>query len=302
MKKILFAIALILLMVPITGAITSSQAVASEGTGFITLLSYDPSPAQPGQFLTLFIKVEPTGGDAILDALYRLEPTHPFSLKKGEDAERYFGKIGNQQQVLLEYDLFVAEDAIEGTYQIPLKLCLDLTCTNYLEKEIDITVLTGGVPGIEVGLEDFDIFSGGKTGTVTFHIVNRGDLDVKYLVMELLPTEQYEIISPSRIYIGEMDSDDFETAEFKIYVNENVAQDAGQKIELSTFLDYTDANDKKYSETTSNNLRVYSTGELSKMNLGTGTSSSQYLLMLLGASVVIFLLYRHYKKSKLKSA
>lgn len=296
MKKILFAIALILLIIPLAGAV-----VASEGKGFVTSLYYDPSPAQPGQYLTLFIKVEPTGGDSIIDAVYRLEPEYPFSLKRGEEADRYFGKIGNQQQVLLEYDLFVDETALEGTYQIPLKLCLDKICTNWIEKEIDVTVHTGGVPGIEVGLESFDIFSGGKRGTVTFHVINRGDLDVKYLVMELLPTEQYEIISPSRIYIGEMESDDFETAEFEIYVNENVAQDAGQKIKLSTFIDYTDANDKKYSETLSNNLRVYSSNELSKMNLGPGTPSSQYLIMVLGAGVVLFFLYRHYKKKKRES-
>jgi len=305
MKKLALIIGLILLLVPIAlaDATTSTRAtvtdIATEGKGFAAPLYYDPSPAQPGQFVTLFIKVENRGGDEIKDALYRLEPEYPFSLKKGEDSDRYFGTIGARQQVLLEYDLYVDEEAVEGTHTVDLRLCVDRNCTKSLKKEIEITVLTGGIPGIEAGLEAADVFSGGIRGTVTLNIVNRGDLDVKYLVMELMPIEQYEIISPSRIYIGEMESDDFETAEFDIYFHENVALDASQRIQLPVFLEYTDANDKKYSESQSVYLKVYSQKDLTKMGLSADYNQTmQYVMLGIGALFVLFLAWRYYKKKQ----
>jgi len=293
MKKLALILCLLICLSPIL----ASTEIVTAGRGFVVaLLDYDPSPAQPGQYVTIYLKVE-NRGDEIKDALYKLEPEYPFSLKPGEDPERYFGTIGSYQQILLEYDLFVAEDAPEGTYPIKIKLCTDENCTTSVEKEIEITVQTGGTPGIEVGLEDFDIFSGGKRGKVTIHVVNRGDLDVKYLVIELLPTEQFDIISPSRIYIGEMESDDFETAEFEIYVHENVAKDVSQKIQLPVYLDYTDANDKKYSESQSVYLKVYSQSDLIKMGLKRDyDKTKQYFILGVSAIVALFLIYRFYKK------
>ncbi|MBD3262816.1 hypothetical protein GF374_00360 [Candidatus Woesearchaeota archaeon] len=304
MKKIIFTVLIVLLLIPVASAVSSVTrstytSIATGGAGFVTLLDYDPSPAQPGQFLILYIKVENSGGDDITNAKYILEPKDPFVFKGGEDAERVFGTIGSQQQVLLEYDLYVDEDAYEGTYTIPLKLCLDQNCDDFIKKEIDITVQTGGIPGIEVGLEESDIFKGGKRGQITLHVINRGDLDAKYLVMELMPTKQFEIISPSRIYVGEMESDDFETAEFDIFINGDVASDATQRIDLPVFLDYSDANDKKYSETQSVGLTVYSNSDMAKMSLGSNShSTTQYFMIVIGALIVIFLAYKYYFKKK----
>lgn len=302
MKKIIFAILVLLLVIPLAAEASVTRATYDEqsevGAGFIALLSYEPSPAQPGNYLTLFIKVENKGGDKITDALYRLESKYPFSLKKGEEADRHFGTIGSQQQVLLEYDLYIDEKALEGTHDIILKLCLNHDCSNYLEKKIEIYIQTGGIPGIEVGLENFDIFSGGKKGTVTLNIVNRGDLDVKYLVMELMPTEQFEILSPNRIYIGEMESDDFETAEFDIFVYETVAFDAGQRMQMPVYLDYLDVNDKKYSETRSTYLKVYSPLEMTRMGLKQDNTKLYYAIGAIAGLVALFVIYRHFKKKE----
>jgi|GEM_PF-2193645 len=230
---------------------------------FVAPVEYDPAPAEPNNYLTLYIKAENSGGKPIENAYYKLELEYPFTFKQGEEAIRYFGAIGAKQQVQLEYDLFVDKNVIAGQYPIYLKLCYDSTCKDGIRKEIMINVKTGGVPKIEVGFEEFDILSGGKTGKVTLHVINRGDLDTKYVLLELTPTEKFKILSPNKIYVGELQSDDFETAQFEIYVNENI--NGSEKLMLPVNLEYTDANSKDYSETVTLYLDLYSRADLLQM-------------------------------------
>lgn len=283
--------------IALAATVTTVENVPVKGKGFVALLSYDPAPAQPGKYVTLFIKVENRGEDVIEDARYKLIPEYPFMLKKGEDPIKYFGTIGAAQQVLLEYNLYVAKDAIEGTYPIKLRLCFDEACESGMDKELRITVRTGGEPKVEIGLEQTDIFHGGKRGEFTLFVVNRGDLDVTYLIVEVMPTEQFELISPGRVYIGEMESDDFETAEFEIYIPETVATKSTQRVRVPVYVEYTDENGKEYSETQSLWIKIYSKSDLIKMGLARDYDKFvRYVGSAFGLVILLIVIYNFYKR------
>ena len=306
MKKLLLSTVLILILIPVVYAQISgtSEDIPVDGVGlgiinssaqetFVAPVEYDPAPAQPNNYLTLYIKAENSGGKEIKDAYYKLVLEYPFTFKPGEEAIRYFGAIGAKQQVQLEYDLFVDKNVIAGQYPVELMLCYDSTCNSGIKKEIIISVQTGGTPKIELGFEEFDVFSGGQKGMITLHVINRGDLGTKYVLLEVTPTEEFRLLSPNKIYIGELDSDDFETAEFEIFVAENFTG----KLMIPATIEYTDFNDKDYSETASLYLEVYSRSDLLKLGLTQDYSTlKNTIFVLIIAAVFGGLAYFIYRK------
>ncbi len=294
--KLIFPIAgifLLLVLLPIA----YSESVPSSGVGVkITLTDYDPSPAKPGKYVTLYLKAENSGGEELKDATFLLETAYPFSFRPGEDGKKHVGSIGSQESILLEYTLNVDKTAQEDTYTLYLKLCLDANCTTYARTPFDVTVQPGGTPKVEVGLEDSSTFSSGTKGTVTIHVVNRGILDTKFLALELLPSENYDIISPARMYIGVLDSDDIQTVDYTIFMKESAANQT-TTIKLPVLAEYSDANDKEYSETTNVELKVYSKDDLVRMQLVQDNSARmrQIIYVIVGLAA-IFLAYRYYRK------
>ncbi len=259
---------------------------------------YDPSPAEPGNRLTLFISLQNWGNGDIDDAYFQIDPTYPFLLEPGSDGIISSGRIPGFRDVLLEYDLVVDENAIEGTYKIPVRQCNDETCDSWFRTvRLDVTVKTGGVALVEAGLEDFEIFTGGKTGIITLNLINRDKLDANFVMLTLLPSDKYEIISPSRLYIGELESDDFDTADFKIYVTGDVAKKESEEIILPIKLEYSDSNYRKYTEYQDLTFKVYSSSDLKKMQLvEQGGSSWMTIIVVIILGGAGYWYYRRRKK------
>ena len=296
--KLTLALAILIAVLPI--ATSAATLLPATGVGIrAALTDYDPSPAQPGKYLTLYLKAENTGGDVANNPVFKLELVYPFSLKPGETETRTFTSIGSHEQILLEYGLYVDKGALQGEYELNLKLCTNADCTGYAKTPIKITVKTGGMPKIEAGIESSDIFYGGKRGTVTMHILNRGLLDTKFLVAELQQSDKYDIISPPRVYIGELKSDDYETIEYDIYVKKPVAAAQSEKITMPFKMEYTDSNDKEYSEIQDVAQTVYSPSDLKEMGLipsGSGTTIAFVFVIFI--AFIAFMLYRKFKKRK----
>ncbi|MFH0868944.1 MAG: hypothetical protein V1839_01825 [archaeon] len=296
--KLTLALAILIAVLPI--ATSAATLLATTGVGVrVALTDYDPSPAQPGKYLTLYLKAENTGGDVADNPVFKLDLAYPFSLKPGETETRTFTSIGSHEQVLLEYGLYVDKGALQGEYELNLKLCTNADCSSYAKTPVKITVKTGGLPKIEVGVESSDIFYGGKRGTITMHILNRGMLDTKFLVAELQASDMYDIISPPRVYIGELKSDDYETIEYDIYVKKSVGAVQSEKVVMPFTLDYSDSNDKEYSETQNVIMTVYSPADLKEIGLVPGGSGSMvFIAIAVIAAFGAFMLYKKFRKKK----
>jgi LPXTG-motif cell wall-anchored protein len=272
----------------ISGVLVSSttESLDAPETGNLRLLQtkYDPYPAEPGQIVTLWVAVQNWGSDSIENAYLQVVPEYPFRLPQGNGMEEV-GRIAGFGERLVEYELIVDEDAIEGMYAFDVQQCSDNTCSDVVRNvEIQISVKTGGSPRIKVGLEDTETFWGGKKGEVTLNIVNRGRLDIKFLTLTLLPSEDYEILSPTEIYVGELESDDFETTDFTIFVDEALANKDTIYIDLPVKIDYTDSNNHDYSSQAQVKLKIYSQEDLKRYGLMTDTNGSTTYLV---ASIVI---------------
>lgn len=261
-------------------ATTESVSAPEQGNIRILQTKYEPYPAEPGQIVTLWIAVQNWGEDALDNVYLQVVPEYPFQLTQG-NAVQEVGKVSGFGERLIEYDLIVNEDAIEGVYSFDVQQCSDAICSKVIrDLAVSISVKTGGSPRIRVGLEDASTFFGGKNGDLTINVVNRGKLDIKFLTLTLLPSDDYEIISPTEVYIGELESDDFDTVDYNIFIEESVASDDTVYVDLPVKIEYTDSNNRDYTGQSQVKLKVYSQDDLKRLGLMTaGGSNNMYMIV-----------------------
>ncbi|MCJ7429427.1 MAG: hypothetical protein MUP66_03465 [Candidatus Nanohaloarchaeota archaeon QJJ-5] len=125
--------------------------------------------------------------------------------------------------VTLSYQLLIDEDADRGVYSIPITSeYVNIAGTTFSIQE-STGVAIGGMTDIEAALERTDIRTDGTRGSVTVRLVNRGQGQAKFVSVDVPEEDEnagYELLSTNDIYIGNMIPDDYQTAEYEVYVEE----------------------------------------------------------------------------------
>jgi len=299
MKKILMPILMLFLIASATAVSTpvtrNYLSVTDSANLVVKSTNYDPSPAEPGKYVTVWVTVQNLGNEELKKSWLKLEAEYPFSFDPGVTGVEEVDLISQGREELLEYDLRVDDQAIEGTYDLEVILCEDSACQKELRKSvIDITVKTGGKPKLEIGLESSDIFLPGTLGEITISTVNRGKLGIKFLTIEVTDSDDYEIVSPARVYIGELKSDDFETEDFKIYVKPEVSGATSIPIKV----EYSDENYKDYSGVENVEIKIFTKEHAEEIGLVSGSSTNVYLIFAIIILLLSIFFYRRRKKKK----
>jgi len=216
----------------------------------------------------------------------------PFS-PLGSTNEKVISVIEPQSSIPLEFDLLVDPDAVSKSYKIPFNIRYsDVVNKNYSKTNI-VTVIVGGQPDISVGIDSTTIYSSDSIGEVTIKIVNKGLPDMKFVNVHLDKRDNYKIVSPTEVYLGNIDSDDYETADFNIFVKKT----SEKKVILPLTIEYKDANNKDYKNTINLELPLYSSSEAKKLGLIKRNGKLKWIVMIV---VIVALLfgYRVWKKRK----
>jgi len=408
-------LAIFCLMILILSGISTASRPES-GAIIIDSLMYEPTPAESGSYVNVWIKVENYGKQEVDEATFTLEPTFPFSLDNNENAERFLGKLSVGEEVVLEYKVRISEDAVEGTnelkckftsdgsswvthtfdilvrthdtmlttqsviinppevapgeyvdvslllenmadstikdlraelqltqnevlttgiayeelpfspvdstnvlmvkrlgpkeqkmftyklrvdpdtepkiYRIPLTLTYsdEIGNTTYSEEGI-ISVVVAKTPELMINLDDSEIHTKNSQGEVILGIYNIGISKIKFAVLEILNNENYEIISTPKLYLGNVDSDDYETAEFDIYIKK-------ENPELNFVLNYKDEYNQEHNEELSLVLKTYSTKDAKKYGFIESESVGTVILTLLFIGIGTLIYFKKIRKPK----
>jgi hypothetical protein len=97
MKKIIPFLFSMLLVIP------SVQAQSLQPELSIIMSRYDPFPAEPDKYMTIWIKVQNEGPIDARNVTLELLDTYPFSLDPGEERVRSFGTVKPTEPILVEY-------------------------------------------------------------------------------------------------------------------------------------------------------------------------------------------------------
>ncbi|MBW2996752.1 COG1361 S-layer family protein [Candidatus Woesearchaeota archaeon] len=217
----------------------------------------------------------------------------PFA-PTGSSSEKRISYIKPGETVLVSYDLMVYPDATSRVYKLPIILTYKDEVDNEFTKNDIIGVVVGDLPDIYVVIDSSDLIAGKKTGTVSFKFVNRGVTDVKFVDVVLEETAEYKVVSANEEYIGNIDSDDFESIDFEIYLSNNDDAETEGIIDFPLHITFKDANNVDYSEDITLKYNVYTAKEK-----GIETSSSGIIIVVAIVIIIVgWLVYRRWEKRR----
>ena len=144
----------------------------------VDIVQCDPNPAEIGQYVNVWIKIENIGNTRAEDVSVKLIPSYPFSLDVGDDAVRNIGILSIDRHASLEYNLYVDENARPGTRSIKVQYQNDEGMA-WNEETLNIWVGSGsdtfdskGTIQLEQITTEPEVLMPGDTGTVTFTLKN----------------------------------------------------------------------------------------------------------------------------------
>lgn len=149
------------------------------------------------------------------------------------------------------------------------------------------------IPDIFMQIEDSDIYKGNDVGKVTFKFINNDIANVKFLTVYLQDSEDYEIISDNRKYIGDLDSDDFETIDFRIKLKKKK-----EEIKIPLIINYKDSMNKEYTNNLEASLKIRDAEDIGKNGKNYFWTIVILLLIIFGVGYYVY--NNYFKKKKLK--
>jgi len=256
----------------------------------LTIEEYSTKPliSKPGDLIDVKLKIRNSGSLDVknIDVVLKLDESMFAAIGSGTSKRINF--IGAGQTADVEFSLMADTSAEIKVYSIPVTLEFkDSRGTEYSD-ETRFSLVMGAEPELMAVVDSTTISSKGQPGSVSLKVINKGIMDLKYLNLRLISTDQYKVLSASNeAYIGNLDSDDFETAEF-------IIKPESKDVQLRAVLEFKDAYNKEYSRQFYLPLRVFSPRELGQG----GTNWLGYLAVLVVLGVIGYWYYRRRKKNK----
>ncbi|MEM4266758.1 MAG: COG1361 S-layer family protein [Candidatus Nanoarchaeia archaeon] len=210
----------------------------------------------------------------------------------GSIEEKKIPRLGPGEKSKVEYKVMALSDAESKAYQIPIEITYYDQLGNAYAKNNTIGLLVGAEPSFTLNLESADVFESGTRGKITISLSNTGPSQLKFVTLEILPTDDYTILSNSKSYLGNLDPDDFETSEYTIYVNKK------GELPIKLKVTYKDSynNDKEYVGEVK--LKVYSYFEVRKYGLRTGGTSILVYIVYLLLIIFAYLTFKEWRKER----
>ena len=208
-----------------------------------------------------------------------------------------FIPIGTSEQTTDEI-----EENDDETYVFTIKAANDITPGDYeipytLEYEIDDELKTRpGSIGIKVVSNPELVFSVSadkaiveRQSQITFKIINKGFSDARFVSIRVLP-EDFTLLSDAEEYIGEIESDDFETTTFDVIFKKTDAR-------FKAVVEYIDFDNKKIIIPIDLPLTVYSEERAKELGL-TQKNNTVFIIGTVIAVILIWILWRIIKKRR----
>lgn len=264
----------------------------------VTLVNQDPDPVQQGNVVEVKFRIENLGSETLNDVGVEIMPKYPFKLYSGS-ASTVIGKLRSSETggdaTVLAYKLRVDRNAVKGDNEIEMRVRVgNGMWINYVKNEFLIRVSDLNTSDLKLYLRDSTITKANTRGKITLGLANTNNGDASFVQMTLLPSEDYEILSPSNyFYIGDMEADDTESQDVELFMKGS----GKDKVILPVRLEYKDPDGLKYKKDVKVELRLYDSSELKKFGFEK-TSSMAYMSIILLA--ILGILVYWYKRRKKK--
>src|SRR3972149_6535337 len=199
---------LVISLFSLASAVTIKSAVTS------------PSEIAPGEIAKITIEIENTLDSDVenVNVALDLSGTVPIAPYQGS-SEESIDEIQEGDEEKFSFSVIVLPEAVPGIYKVPVKISYEINNTRET-KNGTIGIIINSPPQIRISVEGYLIK--GQEGSFEVRIVNDGLSDLKFVSVQITqPVSGATINSPLYEYLGNIDSDDFETVEVSVFAREN---------------------------------------------------------------------------------
>ncbi|SFM80405.1 Uncharacterized conserved protein [Methanolobus profundi] len=168
----------VILVVLMLSLFLPSNASAADGADLkVSVLKYEPIPAEIGEYVTVWVKVENLGYAKADDLSIKMVPEYPFSIDSSENELVNVGILSPDNAAVEDFRLYTDAAAKQGVGTIEVWYQEDSSGT-WFKKEFEIrvgsdtfdskgTIQLSGEP-----VKEPEVFMPGDTGTVSFTLRN----------------------------------------------------------------------------------------------------------------------------------
>ena len=179
----------------------------------VSLINQDPYPAVPGDYVKLVFQVSGIEDPKCELLYFELLQEYPIKFDPGTKT-KYEIKGGTfvnwyEGYAQFPFKVKVDKDALDGENPIKVKYTFDKNF--YFTKEFNLTV-ENPKTDFELFVKNYDF----ETKEMSIEILNIGENDVEAVTIEIPRQEGMEIKGANRYILGDLDSNEYSTADFKI--------------------------------------------------------------------------------------
>jgi len=251
----------------------------------------DSKGISPGETADIEIGLKNNGDEDVSDVSVYLDlkdiPFAPF------DSSSEFGisEIREDKTKYAKFEIIALSNTKSQTYKIPVEIV-------YTEEEVVktknslISINVNSEPVIGVLGED-DLLIKGRESEVVIKIINKGLSDIRFLEVEVGSSSYFNLLSQKNVYVGDLDSDDFDSVDFNVFFKNSVAEN----FNFPVVLKYQDSFNNKYEKSFDVQLKVYSKNKAVELGLIEKSNTGYYVWGVI-VLIVSFFVYRWWRKRK----
>ncbi len=266
--------------------------VKSEGgaLGIESVIS-TPERVAPGQTINLKVNLKNNANSYVRDVVINLDVSSIETFTPvGSTTEKRITGLGAGQTKELQYDLIVDPSAETKAYRIPLTVTYTESSAAEETSNHIVGVVVDSEADYQLDIEDTEVHTKGDVGKVTVSVSNVGTSELKFLTLELKENKNYEIISNQRVYLGNLEPDDFKTAEYKIQSG------SSKDVKLDFDVIYKDSYNKPFTDNKDVNLKMFSARQAVAYGLSQPNGGIFNIFIYL---IVLFFIFKTYKQWKI---
>ena len=242
----------------------------------LTINSVFADKISPGEQASLSIELEDISVSLLLANL----PFTPVG-----SSEYSIEELDEDDDETFTFKVKASNDIQPGDYTIPYTITY-LADNEKKEKKgsIGITITGSAELSFTISAENPVINEKGK---INLKIINKGFAEARFVSIKVFPSG-FTLLSESEDYIGEIDSDDFETSTFDVVFKD-------KNPIFTAIMEYTDFNNNKVKKTINLPIKVYETEEAIALGIKTKNNSVYYIISIV-VIIIIWIIYRVIKK------
>jgi hypothetical protein len=219
----------------------------------------------------------PTGATAPIEL--------PFT-PVGQGVTRTITNLAPGQNGTVKFPVVADADAKSMAYKLPIVInYIDSAGRNLSRSEL-VGITVAAEPDIITYVDKNDIKDTTTPAEVVIRFVNKGRSDIHFLTATLQQKEGFIVISSPTQYVGQVNSDDYETASWTIKLSAPATS-----VDLPLVVSYEDANGNKYSTGMTVQLPIHSAQDL-------GQTSNNYSSIIIAVIVIVVIGYLVYRSRK----